>query len=303
LELELTDAVSMQFSPKSRFLTGLIGRDILASRSPWLHEQEADALDLRLTYSLFDFAERGWGEDDLPKLFDALAITGFAGVNVTHPFKQMVVPLLDDLSEGARKIGAVNAVSFVGGKRTGFNTDVTGFAESFRTGLPDAALDHVVQIGCGGAGAATANALLDCGVKRLTLFDQDPAKSAELSAALSKSFGMKRVDVGADLSDATARADGIVNATPMGMAAYPGLPLPTELIEHRHWVADIVYFPLETALLREAARKGCRTLDGSGMVVHQAASAFEIFTGHSVDRARMLKSFVEFVSCPAIRAA
>lgn len=292
------------FSEQRRsFLTGLLGRDILASRSPWLHEREADAQGLRLVYSLYDFAARGWDESDLPRLLDAAAVVGVSGLNVTHPYKQAVVQYLDGLSDGARRIGAVNTVHFVDGKRIGHNTDVTGFGESFRHGLPDAAIDSVVQMGAGGAGFATAHALLDLGVAQLQIFDVDSARRRALVQKLRRDFGDNRAAEGGDLEAAIAGADGIVNATPIGMANYPGTSIPVELLRPSHWVADIVYFPLETMLLSEARRRGCRTLDGSGMVVFQAAAAFDIFTGVTADRERMLKSFVDFVSTPAVRAA
>lgn len=275
-----------------RILTGLVGRGILASRSPWLHECEADAQGLRLVYSLFDFSDRSWQDDALPQLLDAVQLIGFSGINVTFPFKQAILPLLDDLSDGARQIGAVNTVSFVGGRRVGHNTDVTGFAAGFRTGLPGAATDLVLQLGCGGAGSATAHALLaDLGVRQLALFDSDAERLAALCEQLTKRFGGDRVVLCSDPAACAARADGLINATPVGMAKFPGLPLPAAAIAPRHWVADIVYFPLETELLAEARRKGCRTLDGSGMAVGQAVEAFEIFTGQAADRRRMLASF------------
>ncbi len=286
-----------------RFLTGLAGRDILASRSPWMHECEARAQGVSLTYTLFDFNERGWADDYLPKLLDSAEQSGFSGLNITFPFKQAVLGLLDDLSDSARQIGAVNTVSFAGGKRSGFNTDVTGFAESFACGLPDAPREHVVQLGAGGAGSATAQALLSSGVHHLALFDTCPVRLANLVGKLQMDFGTDRVCIGDDLGNAMASADGVVNATPVGMAKLSGLPLPVSMIEKRHWVADIVYFPLETELLREAKRLGCRTLDGSGMAIQQAAGAFEIFTGLSANRQRMQESFVDFVSGQEIKAA
>ncbi len=285
-------------------LTGLAGRGILESRSPWLHEAEADALGLDLAYNLYDFTDRGWQDDELPHLLDTLQAEGYAGINVTFPFKQAVLQHLDDLSDGARQIGAVNTVSFAGGKRTGFNTDVTGFATSFRHGLSGVATDRVLQLGCGGAGSATAHALLsDIGVGQLMLFDTDAAKLADLQAQLTARYGVDRVEACNDSTAAAARAEGLVNATPMGMAKYPGLPIAAAAIEPRHWVSEIVYFPLETEFLSEARRKGCQVLDGSGMAVHQAAEAFEIFTGANADRARMLESFKAFVSGKRAAAA
>jgi shikimate dehydrogenase len=275
-----------------RLAVGLLGRDILASGSPALHESEARAQGMELDYLLFDFAQQGWEEKDLARILDAAATLGFAGVNVTHPYKQTVMAHLDELSAGAAQVGAVNTVSFTNGRMTGFNTDVTGFEESVRRGLPDASLDHVVQYGAGGGGAATAFALLSLGTARLTLFDTDAGRVADLVADLSKAFPAAAIDIGEDAAAAAASATGFVNATPIGMANYPGSAVPFQLLRSHHWVADIVYFPVETVLLREARARGCPSLDGTGMVVFQAASAFEIFTGHPADRDRMLNSFV-----------
>ena len=299
----VTDIPSPQDTDAPRFLAGLLGRDILASGSPALHESEAKAQGAQLSYLLFDFAQRGWAEQHLPKTLDAAATLGFSGLNVTHPFKQSIMPYLDELSPGAEQVGAVNTVSFAGGRMSGFNTDVTGFEESVRRGLPGASLDHVIQFGAGGGGAATAHALLGLGARRLTLFDTDEARAQALAADLRRLFADAPIEVGVDIETAAGTASGLVNATPIGMDNYPGSAVPFELLQPRMWVADIVYFPLETLLLREARLRGCRTLDGTGMVVFQAASAFEIFTDLQADRARMLKSFVEAIHDPVVRAA
>jgi shikimate dehydrogenase len=274
-------------------LTGLAGRNILSSRSPWLHEQEASAQGLQLRYELFDFADRSWGVDRLATLLADSEQAGFAGLNITYPFKQVVIALVDEMTEGARIVGAVNTVAFRNGKRIGYNTDVTGFAESFRVGLPGAALDRVVQIGAGGAGAATAQALMTMGVQQLSIFDADRARQSLLVQRLRDVVGARVVE-GIDRDRAVREADGVVNATPVGMANLPGTPIDTQCLETRHWVADIVYFPLETELLLQARQRGCRTLNGGGMAVCQAATAFEIFTGLSADRSRMESSFDQF---------
>lgn len=271
--------------------SGLIGRSILSSRSPWLHEQEAIAQGLDLTYELFDFRERDLPDSVLPSFLKELAASGYAGVNITYPFKQIVIPVLDFLSPSATLVGAVNTVAMKGGILTGHNTDMEGFRDSLRAGLPDVAGQHVLLIGAGGAGAAVASALLDCGVGIVEISDASLDRSIALAERLSAMLGKGRA-VACNLERlSTGGIDGIVNATPMGMAAHPGLPLDARLIEERHWVADIVYFPLETELLRIAKEKGCRTLDGSGMVVAQAARAFDIITGHHADLARMKQSF------------
>lgn len=283
---------------------GLAGRGILESRTPWMHEEEGRSQQLDLAYDLLDFTDRGWSDANLARLLDELEAAGYAGINVTYPFKQAVVDFLDSLSEDAERVGAVNTVAFDKGKRIGFNTDVTGFAKGFQEGLCDVVMRNILQIGCGGAGSATAHALLgDLGAEKITLFDTDSARAAVLLGRLVDCYGADRVALASDLAAAASVADGILNATPVGMAKFPGLPLPSDLIEARHWIADVIYFPLETAFLATARSKGCATLDGSGMAVHQAADAFAIFTGNVPDVARMKASFSAFIAPPESAAA
>lgn len=298
-----TVTLSDTSADKLRVLTGLAGRGITQSRTPWMHEQEGDAQGLALTYELFDFTARGWTDDWLPRLLDEVQQAGFAGINVTLPFKQAVIPLLDDLSDSAERIGAVNTVAFTDGRRIGHNTDVTGFGESLRAGLAGVDRACVLQLGCGGAGAATAHALLGDGAELLLLSDVDPARAAELAGHLNEIYGSGRATVVTDPAQAAVLAKGLVNASPMGMDKFPGLPIAEAAIEPRHWVADIVYFPLETAFLRAARTKGCRALDGSGMAIRQAAAAFEIFTGLKPNLLRMTDSFAAFTAPGADRAA
>ncbi len=277
---------------RNNCLVGLIGRDIGASRSPCMHQCEGEAQGLRLTYSLFDFTVMGLETEDLPRVLDAAQLLGFAGVNITHPFKQQVLSCLDELSDHAEKIGAVNTVASRNGKRIGYNTDAPGFATGFQAGLPDAGLTDVVQFGAGGGGAATAHALLSLGVEQLTLLDVRPKCAALLAVQLNALYGAGRARTASDAEVALANADGIINATPVGMQQHPGTPFSTKLLKKKHWVADIVYFPLETALLKAAHHKGCRTLDGSGMAVSQAAASFEIFTGRPASMERMRQAFL-----------
>ncbi|MFC6896778.1 shikimate dehydrogenase [Nonomuraea dietziae] len=187
---------------------------------------------------------------------------------------------------------------FDGERAIGHNTDWTGFAESFARGLPDAPTRRVVQLGAGGAGAAVAHALLTMGADTLTVVDADPARATALAAELETRFGTGRARpaVQADLAELLAGADGLAHATPTGMARHPGLPLPASLLRPGLWVADIVYRPLETELLRQARALGCRTLDGGGMVVFQAAHAFRLFTGRVPDTERMLTHLTDLVA-------
>ena len=272
-------------------LAGLIGAGIQASRTPALHEHEGDAQGLRYLYQLIDLDQLRLDSTALPDLLQAAERMNYTGLNITFPCKQAVIPLLDELSPEARGIGAVNTVVLKDGKRVGHNTDCLGFAEGFRRGLTDAARERVVQMGAGGAGAAVAHALLSECVRQLTIFDVDRERAESLANNLNQHFGASRAQAGRDLPGALAQADGLVNTTPMGMAKLPGSPVPAGLLRKEMWVAEIVYFPLETELLRDARALGCRTLDGGNMAVFQAVKAFELFSGKVPDAQRMLAHF------------
>jgi shikimate dehydrogenase len=125
----------------------------------------------------------------------------------------------------------------------------------------------------------------------VSLFDLETGRADDLAARLAGRFGQDRAAAGADLAEAMDQADGLIHATPTGMAKYPGLPLPEPLLRPALWVAEIVYFPLETELLRVAKRIGCRTLDGGGMAVFQAVEAFRLFSGRAANAERMLRHF------------
>lgn len=268
-------------------LTGLIGMDIQSSRSPEMHMREAAAQGIALRYDLFDLASADHAAVDLAATLDKVQRAGFAGVNITHPFKQSVMALLDRLSDEARAIGAVNTVVFGAEGRVGYNTDSSGFAEGFERQLGGAATDRVVQIGAGGAGAATAMAMVNLGCRELVVVDPQGDRAENLVSRLPGNIARAAADLPTEL----AAASGLINATPIGMEGYPGSPIDTALLRADLWVADVVYFPLETALLRAARAIGCRTAHGGDMAVFQAARAFDLFTGHRADRERMAANF------------
>jgi quinate/shikimate dehydrogenase (NAD+) len=268
---------------KPSFLVGLIGSGIAASRTPPMHEAAADAAGIRYLYKKIDLTELKLGAQALPELLTAAKRMGFDGLNVTHPCKQAILPLLDELSPDADALGAVNTVVIRNGRMIGHNTDWFGFAENFRRNKQGASLGRVVQFGAGGAGSAVAFAPMKLGVRELTIMDVDLAKAQNVVDGLSPRFVEGRLKVGQDVAAAVAAADGIVNATPIGMDKYPGTPLPTALLRPDLWVAEIVYFPPETALLGAARALGCRTVDGGGMAIFQGTEAFRLFTGISPD--------------------
>ncbi|UES53117.1 shikimate dehydrogenase [Roseibium aggregatum] len=280
-------------------LAGLIGIGIARSRTPEMHMAEAAAQSLRGVYRIIDVDTLPENEQNLKAIVHAAEVTGFNGLNVTYPFKMEVIPLLDQLSPNAAAVGSVNTIVFRDGKRIGHNTDLWGFAESFRQNMIGVSLKTVLLIGAGGAGVAVAHALADCGVQHLKIFDVDTVRVEQLARQVrSNRQGLTVEPVTTVDAASCANLSGIVNASPVGMAKTPGTPFPLALLKPDMWVADIVYFPLETELLAGARRLGCRVLPGSGMAVFQAVRAFELFTGRRADPVRMKATFDAFDEMP-----
>ncbi|HJS76344.1 MAG TPA: shikimate dehydrogenase [Burkholderiales bacterium] len=278
-----------------KLLLGLIGAGIQRSLSPALHEEEGRHHGLRLHYQLIDLETAGVGVEALPELMRAIRVIGFAGLNITYPCKQSVIRLLDALSEDARAIGAVNTIVREGDRLVGHNTDGSGWSWGFKRALPGADLSRVVLLGAGGAGSACADAVLRLGAGQLAIVDQDWSRAAELAARLNLHFRGNRATAVQEISAAINGATGLIQATPVGMAGRPGMPLAEELLRPSLWVSEIVYVPLETPLLKAARRIGCRTADGGHMNVGQAVRGFKLFTGCDADAARMEAHFRELV--------
>lgn len=276
-----------------KILLGLIGAGIQRSLAPALHEEEGRHHGLRVHYQLIDLdAAAG---DLLPGLMRAARVMGFAGLNITYPCKQSVIPLLDALSEEARAIGAVNTVVREGERLVGHNTDGSGWSWGFRRALPEADLSRVVLLGAGGAGSACADSVLRLGAQQLVIVDREPARATDLAERLNRHFPGK-ASAAENAAAGLRGASGLIQATPVGMAAFPGMPLPEALLQRSLWVSEVVYVPLETPLLKAARRIGCATADGGHMNVGQAVGAFKLFTGLDADSARMQAHFRRLVS-------
>lgn len=270
---------------------GLIGSGIQHSSSPSMHVDEGAALGLRVDYELLDYDLIDGGAAALPRLLVQAEQRGFAGLNITYPSKQAVIPLLDELAPEARALHSVNTVLFRNGRRIGHNTDWWGFAESFKRSMSDVKAGDVVLVGAGGAGAAVGYAMLKLGSRKLTVHDMDGTRAAALVERMSELFPDRRVESCGDLPAALSTADGLIHATPTGMRKHPGIPVPPDSLRPSLWVSEIVYVPLMTELLVTARARGCRTLDGGGMAVFQGAMAFKLFFDVEPDVARMLRRF------------
>ncbi|HEU5296112.1 MAG TPA: shikimate dehydrogenase [Burkholderiaceae bacterium] len=298
----MSDTTTVESAPPvaarapGKLLVGLIGAGIQRSLSPAMHEEEARAQGLQLHDQLIDLDRAPQGAQALPALIESARTMGFAGVNVTYPCKQAVIPLLDELSDEAAAMGAVNTIVFDDRRAIGHNTDGSGWAWGFRRALPQADLSRVVLLGAGGAGSAIAHAALRLGAGVLVLVDRDPERAEQAALALSARYGAGRVAAEADLARALSGASGLIHATPTGMDKLPGLPLPASLLRRDLWVSEIVYFPLETALLRAARTAGCALSDGGTMAVGQAVGAFRLFTGREPDAERMRRHFLQLIA-------
>jgi shikimate dehydrogenase len=269
-----------------RFLTGLIGFPIAHSAAPAMHEQAGAALGVHCRYRLIEVA--GADRAQLRAVLDDVKRLGFAGVNVTYPYKEAVLDLLDELSPTASAVGAVNAVLIRDGRLIGHNTDTTGFARAAARLVADSRHGSVAVIGAGGVGKAIAFALAGLGVAGIRLFDADRTRADRLAARLGATGGVCVADSVADALESVA---GLVNATPVGMLPSRDTPVPAALLHDRLWVADAVYSPLWTPLLTQAKAKGARTMTGRELAVCQAVDAFELFTGLKPSIVEMGKAF------------
>ncbi|UWU92211.1 shikimate dehydrogenase [Bradyrhizobium sp. CB1015] len=260
------------YAASKKLLTGLIGAPIAHSASPAMHERAAEALGLRGHYQLIEVA--GADAAGLRMMLEGVRRLGFAGVNVTYPYKEAVVPLLDTLAPGAASIGAVNTVVVRDGRLTGHNTDTTGFARAV-TPLLASSGNAVAVIGAGGVGKAIAFALKSQEVADIRIFDSEPARAEKLVALLAS----RGARVAVSVEDALDGATGLVNGTPVGMLPNRDTPVLVGLLRADLWVADAVYSPLITPLLAAARAKGARIMTGRELAIYQAADAFELFTG------------------------
>ncbi len=279
----------------------LIGEGIATSLTPRLHMAEAGEHGIPYAYEIIDLFGQEHSED-LASLLGRLRDDGYRGVNITHPHKQRVLALLDRLSPAAAHIGAVNHVSFdADGTMSGHNTDWTGFRSAVVAELAALSRSTVLQLGAGGAGAATAYALLDLGVERLLVADVDPARTAALMGAYRPLFPDRElVAVEPDAVAVALRGiDGLVHATPIGMATHPGIAVELAPLRAGAWVAEVVYRPLETELVQAARAAGHPVLDGGRMAVGQACDSLALFAGITPDRARMHRALLALLDAEA----
>jgi shikimate dehydrogenase len=221
-------------------------------------------------------------------MLDGVRLLGFSGVNVTFPYKEAVIPLLDALAPGAAAIGTANTVVVRDGILTGHNTDATGFSSAFASVLGSPGEAPVALIGAGGVGRAIGFAMAEVGARALRIFDSDAAKAQALAVRLSDRLDVR---VCSSVGEALAGAGGVINGTPIGMLPNRDSPVPANLLHKDMFVADAVYTPLHTPLLTAARAVGARLMTGRELCIHQAADAFRLFTGLEASRERIGAAF------------
>lgn len=260
--------------PATRCVAAVIGHPVAHSLSPRIHNHWLAAAGIDGCYRAIDVPP-----DRLGEAVAALRADGLQGWNVTVPYKTAILPLMDRLSPAARTMGAVNTVLCkADGTLSGFNTDGIGFLKHLNATVPHWPKDRAaLVIGAGGAARAAAAALIDTDIPFLMLANRTEEKARGLAADI----GRQRITTVAwdALSSAVTAAGLIVNTTTLGMTGQPPLPLDLSTAQADCVVYDIVYAPLETPLLRDAAARGLAVVDGLGMLVHQAAAAFELWFG------------------------
>ncbi len=266
---------------------GVVGDPIEHSISPAIQQAALDALGIDARYERWRVAPA-----DLAAWAASLRAPDVLGANVTVPHKEAVLPYLDELAPMARRVGAVNTIVHRDGRLRGANTDVEGFARSLQEAGFAVHGSDAVLLGAGGAARAVAVALLRAGVRRLAIFNRRQARADALVRMLADQPGGDRATVEAFALDAPAldarlaSCALLVNTTSVGLRAGES-PLAAERVPGQALVVDIIYNPPETALLAAARARGAPTLNGLPMLVHQAALAFQLWTGREPPLATM----------------
>jgi shikimate dehydrogenase len=253
---------------------GIFGYPIQHSLSPAMHNAAFQALGLPHLYLPFGVPPRR-----LKGAIEALGALGVSGINLTRPHKEAVIPFLDRLTDEAAAIGAVNTIEIKRGKRIGHNTDGVGFLRSLSEAKVDPAGMRVILLGAGGAARGVAVSLLMKPISELVIMARSETKGSLLARSLGALFPKRKISlVSFDQPKFGRGPTLLINSTPLGMKPDDPLPYPVERLHPKWIVSDLTYVPSQTALLRSAEAIGARTVPGIGMLLHQGAIAFEIWT-------------------------
>lgn len=266
---------------------GLVGYPLKHSFSPLMHNAAFSALKIKAEYKLFPLKP-----DELSDFFGSLAENKIFGLNITVPYKEKVIPFLDDLSDETRLIGAVNTIKFSSGKLQGFNTDGFGFLTHLKEGLKfNPGGRTIALIGAGGACRAIAVYLGKANSKRLTIYDIDEVRAISLAGYLKEKFSGVEFIAAHSIDELNILgSDLLINATPIGMKETDPSLVSEHLMHKNLLVYDLIYNPQETKLLTLAKNAGAKTANGLGMLLYQGMSSFEIWTGKKAPKEQMQKA-------------
>ena len=263
---------------------GLIGDNIALSRAPLLHRLAGAQTGIAVTYDRLVPKDRG---ETFAEVFEDCMDGGYRGINVTYPYKEVVLRDLRIDDPLVRAIGAVNTVIFHGDGPRGHNTDYSGFPAAYRPLRGGDGPGRVLLIGAGGAGRAVAFGLIALGATELRLVDRDRAKAEALAGDLRRAVPDLAVTTGTDAVAAARGASGLVNCTPVGMAGHDGTPLPRDAMAGAIWAFDAVYTPADTRFLSDAAAQGCQVIPGWELFFYQGVHAWAHFAGLPLDEDRL----------------
>lgn len=272
---------------------GVIGHPIAHSLSPVMQNAAIERAGLDYAYIAMPVEP-----EDLPSAVAGLRALNFRGFNVTIPHKSAIIPFLDEISDGAKIIGAVNTVVNDGGRLIGHNTDVDGFIDAMHAKNVAAAGKSVALYGAGGAARAVICGLMRDGASEINVGVRNPSKAQGILKSFAPHGAIKIFDwSGADFEVAAMRADIIVNTTPLGMHPNIGEMPPVDFsrVKDDAFFYDIIYTPSPTRLMREARERGHEVLGGAAMLVRQGAVAFRLWTGTDADEGIMMEKLKEML--------
>lgn len=263
---------------------GLIGDNISRSRSPLLHRLAGAQNGMTVVYDRLIPTDLG---EDFDTIFDLCAGRGYRGINVTYPYKERAAAKVAVNDPLVRAIGAVNTVLFEEGGPEGFNTDYSGFIAGYRGVRGELATGACCLIGTGGVGRALAFGLVALNAAEIRLVDRDKAKAEALATDLARAGQRPRIRVFDDPGAAAKGAQGLLNATPVGMVGYGGTPLPDAAMAGAEWAFDAVYTPVDTQFLKDAEAQGLQVISGYELFFYQGVHAWAHFAGRPLDEERL----------------
>jgi len=273
-----------------RLKLGLIGDNIAQSRAPQLHRLAGTQHAIEVTYDLLVPAQRN---QDFDGVFNACRREGYRGINVTYPYKELAASRVKITDERVAAMGAINTVLFNDGGPIGFNTDYSGFIRAFRNSGAARQPGTCCIIGAGGVGRALAFALVTLQAREIRLFDRDSNRAQALAADLRTLAHTGAITTHSSSAQAVEGADGVMNATPVGMVGMEGMPLDKALISGFHWAFDAVYTPVDTAFLRACKQSGAHVITGYELFFFQGVDAWAHFSSKSVNEATLRADLAE----------